>query len=113
MGYRLKGKQLTNIINDELLSSAVTRGTIQLLPSGEIIILMADHQTTGGYPKIANVISADLPKLAQMKPNDSIFFKIVELEEAEDAYIKQQQQLNMLEEKIKQELTNIITNESY
>jgi antagonist of KipI len=113
MGYRLKGKQLTNIINDELLSSAVTRGTIQLLPSGEMIILMADHQTTGGYPKIANVISADLPKLAQMKPNDSIELKIVELEEAEDAYIKQQQQLNMIEEKIKQELTNILANESY
>jgi allophanate hydrolase subunit 2 len=48
-----------------------------------------------------------------MKPNDSIEFKIVELQEAEDAYIKQQQQLNMIEEKIKQELTNILANESY
>jgi antagonist of KipI len=113
MGYRLKGKFLNSVVNDELLSSAVTRGTIQLLPSGEMIILMADHQTTGGYPKIANVISADLPKLAQMKPTDSIEFKIVELEEAEGAYIKQQQQLNMIEEKIKQELTNILANESY
>jgi antagonist of KipI len=113
MGYHLKGSVLKSEVNEQLLSSAVTRGTIQLLPSGEMIILMADHQTTGGYPKIANVISADLPKLAQMKPYDSIEFKIVELEEAEDAYIKQQQQLNMIEEKIKQELTNILANESY
>jgi antagonist of KipI len=113
MGYHLKGSVLKSEVNEQLLSSAVTRGTIQLLPSGEMIILMADHQTTGGYPKIANVISADLPKLAQMKPNDSIEFKIVELQEAEDAYIKQQQQLNLIEEKIKQELTNILANESY
>jgi antagonist of KipI len=112
MGYRLKGKLLKSIVNDELLSSAVTMGTIQLLPSGEMIILMADHQTTGGYPKIANVISADLPKLAQMKPNDSLVFKLVELDEAEDAYNKEQQQLNILEEKIKQKLTKII-NDSY
>ncbi|MEO7765949.1 MAG: biotin-dependent carboxyltransferase family protein, partial [Ferruginibacter sp.] len=65
MGYRL---QAINLVLNEpvhLVSSPVDLGTIQLLPSGQLIILMADHQTTGGYPRVANVISADLPKLAQ------------------------------------------------
>ncbi|CAM5219781.1 Antagonist of KipI OS=Ureibacillus acetophenoni OX=614649 GN=SAMN05877842_11087 PE=4 SV=1 [Ureibacillus acetophenoni] len=63
----------------DLLSEAVTFGTIQVPPGGHPIILMADRQTTGGYPKIAQVISVDLPKLAQLQPFAKIRFELVTL----------------------------------
>ena len=65
MGYRLQGNELNVNEEKQLISSGVTFGTIQLLPDGQLIVLMADHQTTGGYPRIGHVISADLPFLAQ------------------------------------------------
>jgi antagonist of KipI len=108
MGYRLQGHSLTSNINEQLLSTAVTRGTIQLLPSGQLVVLMADHQTTGGYPKVAHVISSDLPMLAQGRPNENVRFKLVELEEAENAYIEQLQYLETVEETIKQKLKQIL-----
>ncbi|HVE60275.1 MAG TPA: biotin-dependent carboxyltransferase family protein, partial [Chitinophagaceae bacterium] len=70
MGYRLTGKKLKTKEEASLLSSAVNFGTIQLLPDGRLIILMADHQTTGGYPRVAHVISGDLSLLAQTNPNE-------------------------------------------
>jgi antagonist of KipI len=85
MGYRLNGPILKRINTSELISSAVLFGTIQLLPDGQLIILMADHQTTGGYPRVGQIISADLPTLAQMKNSDDIFFRLCTLEEAEEA----------------------------
>jgi antagonist of KipI len=83
MGYRLSGPPLHLLHKKEMVSAAVTFGTIQLLPDGQIIVLMADHQTAGGYPRIANVISADLPLLAQLGPNDGVSFHLVSIEEAE------------------------------
>lgn len=83
MGYRLSGPALHLIDKKELVSAAVTFGTIQLLPDGQLIVLMADHQTAGGYPRIANVISADLPLLAQLGPKDGVSFHLVSIEEAE------------------------------
>ncbi len=83
MGFRLSGESLYLIDNTELISTAVNFGTIQLLPNGQMIILMADHQTTGGYPNIANVISVDLPLLAQLNPNDKVAFHQVSINEAE------------------------------
>jgi antagonist of KipI len=100
MGYRLQGPSLQQGGLRPLLSSAVTRGTIQLIPSGQLIILMADHQTTGGYPKIAHVISSDFATLAQMRPNEKIQFQLVTHQEAEDACIQQQQQLQELENEV-------------
>jgi antagonist of KipI len=108
MGYRLQGDSLHSEVNQQLLSTAVTRGTIQLLPSGQLVVLMADHQTTGGYPKVAHVISADIPMLAQMRPNDTVRFRIVDLMEAEDAYIHQQQYLQDLEKTIQLQLKQIM-----
>lgn len=67
----------------EMFSSAVTYGTMQLLPSGKLLILMADHQTTGGYPRIGNIITADLPKLAQLSTGDVFRLKLVTVDEAE------------------------------
>jgi antagonist of KipI len=85
MGYRLNGNRLSLQQPMELISSAVDAGTVQLLPDGNSIVLMADHQTTGGYPRIASVIKADLPKLAQLNPGKTIHFTIISIKEAEDA----------------------------
>jgi antagonist of KipI len=94
MGYRLNCKPLLLQQPTELISSAVDAGTVQLLPDGNCIVLMADHQTTGGYPRIASVIKTDLPKLAQIKPGQSFNFIIVSLSEAEDALLAKQQTLH-------------------
>jgi antagonist of KipI len=82
MGYRLNGTPILLPEKIELVSTAVTRGTIQLLPSGQPLVLMADHQTTGGYPRIGHVISADMPKLAQLEPGANIRFKEISIPEA-------------------------------
>jgi antagonist of KipI len=75
MGYRLKGVALKQQKKQELLTEGTTFGTIQIPPNGQPIILMADRQPTGGYPKIGNVITADLPKLAQLKPGEQLMFQ--------------------------------------
>ena len=96
MGYRLNEKILKTNKNCEIISSPVTQGTVQLTPSGEMIILMADAQTVGGYPRIAQVCAADLSLLAQKKPGDSIQFQIVSLQEAENIYMQQVDKLNRI-----------------
>ena len=96
MGYRLSGGLLHATTNQELVSSAVCFGTLQLLPDGRLILLMADHQTTGGYPRIAHAITAHHSKLAQMKPGDKIKFRVTDQETAETLLKKQQQHLNLL-----------------
>ncbi len=83
MGFRLDGQALSRNDESEIVSSAVTCGTIQLLPDGSTILLMADHQTTGGYPRLAHVITRDLPLAAQLGPGDKIAFHIVDIEHAE------------------------------
>jgi len=98
MGYRLEGEKLFLNQPVELVSSAVDFGTVQLLPDGNLIILMADHQTTGGYPRIASVIKSDLPKLAQMNPNDKINFKLIPLHEAESELLKRENSLAELKQ---------------
>ncbi len=96
MGYRLEGTELHLLEKKELISSAVDFGTIQLLPDGQLIILMADHQTTGGYPKIANVIEKDLPLVAQLGAGDGIGFHLVSIEEAENLKLKFEKDLSFL-----------------
>ena len=83
MGYRLLGKPLALQQKSPLLSSAVSNGTLQLLPDGQLIALMADHQTTGGYPRIAHVITAHQPHLAQLTAGSGVLFEETGLEEAE------------------------------
>ncbi|MDY0393346.1 KipI antagonist [Virgibacillus halophilus] len=82
MGYRLQGAELVCNQNSELLSEAVRFGTIQVPGDGNPIVLMADSQTTGGYPKIAETASIDLPALAQAKPGDRLVFTEISLTEA-------------------------------
>lgn len=97
MGYQLKGEQLLLKQPVDLISSGVNFGTIQLLPSGQLVVLMADHQTTGGYPRIAHVVSSHLPKLSQLRPSDSIHFTCISLAEAEELFITQQKEMAVLE----------------
>jgi allophanate hydrolase subunit 2 len=77
MGYRLTGSTLpTRTESGEMVSDATVAGAVQVPPSGQPILLMADRQTTGGYPQIAVVITADLPLAAQLVPGDSIQFDL-------------------------------------
>ncbi len=97
MGFRLNNIPLPSMSNEEVVSSAVSFGTVQLLPDGRLIVLMADHQTTGGYPRIAHVITAHHSKLAQMKAGDKIQFRLTDLQTAEELLIKQEQHLQQLQ----------------
>lgn len=101
MGYRLLGPELAVDDGTELASAAVAFGTIQLLPDGQLIILMADHQTSGGYPRIANVISTDLPLLGQLGPADKVSFLLSSIEEAEQAAMRIESDLKKLRTGIK------------
>ena len=96
MGYRLQGPALARNTKVELLSSAVTFGTVQVPPGGQPIVLMADHQTTGGYPRLAQVITADLSALAQLRPGQRLWFQEVSLLEAQALYLAQERQLRAL-----------------
>jgi antagonist of KipI len=98
MGIRLMGRALEQAILKNKLSSAVTFGSIQLLPDGQLVVLMADHQTTGGYPVIATVISAHLPYLAQCPLKESVQFSMATLEEAELQFYAQQVLLEDLQQ---------------
>lgn len=82
MGYRFQGQPLELAKPLEMLSHGVHFGTVQVPPSGQPIILMADAQTTGGYPKIATIIQADLGKLAQVRLGSQVRFVCVSPEEA-------------------------------
>lgn len=107
MGYRLKGTKLDLKAEKEVVSEAVTFGTIQVPAEGDPIILMADCQTVGGYPKIAQVVSMDLPVLAQVKPGTTVQFKEVSLQEAEDLYIWKEMEFGKMAKGIELFLSNI------
>jgi antagonist of KipI len=96
MGYRLEGPSLELAAGaDAILSDATPIGSIQVPPSGQPILLMADRQTTGGYPRIATVISADLPLAGQLAPDDWIEFAPIA---RDDALAELRHQRAMLEE---------------
>ena len=86
MGMRLEGKILKNIVSANIRSEGITKGAIQVPADGQPIVLLTDHPTIGGYPKIANVISADYDLLVQKIPGTNISFKCIELQEAERLY---------------------------
>ena len=96
MGARLKGPAIAPKEKKELLSTAVTFGTVQLPPDGNPIILMADRATTGGYPRLAQIASADLAVLAQLPPGKTVKFKKVSLQEAGQLLIQQEQYINVI-----------------
>jgi antagonist of KipI len=96
MGYNLQGAVMNRRIKKELLSTAVAPGTIQVTNDGNLILLMADCQTTGGYPRIAQAAVVDMPLCAQLKPGDSISFEEISWKEAEKLYIQHKHHLHKL-----------------
>jgi antagonist of KipI len=84
-GYRLEGSALTHAVAADILSEAMPLGSIQVPSSGQPILLMADRGTTGGYPKIATVITADMPLAGQLAPGDWVEFGACTCEMALDA----------------------------
>ena len=96
MGCRLSGPALARPDAAELLSSAVTPGTVQVPGGGQPLVLLADCQTTGGYPRLAQVISADVGCLAQALPGARLRFRQVALAEAQALYLAREQQLRAL-----------------
>jgi antagonist of KipI len=96
MGYQLNQEPMKTVSSSTMLSTAVTAGTIQLLPSGQLVVLMAGHQTTGGYPRFAHVISADMPRLAQKGPGDSLRFTLTDPTLAEYEWILEQNYLQQV-----------------
>jgi allophanate hydrolase subunit 2 len=82
MGYLLEGPQLTHVKGFNIVSDGIAIGGIQVPGEGRPIVLMADRQPTGGYPKIANVIGPDIGRLAQLRPGDRFRFQAVSVDEA-------------------------------
>lgn len=97
MGYRLQGPELQLTDKREMISEGTVHGTIQLPANGQPIVLLADRQTTGGYPRIASVAAVDIPLFGQLKPGDSIRFVPVTLEEAERLLISYEHDLDLLQ----------------
>lgn len=92
MGYQLKGAKLNRSVKTELVSTAVSPGTIQVTNDGDLVLLMADSQTVGGYPRIAQVAAVDLPLCAQLSPGSSISFTEISRSDAEKLYLKRESQ---------------------
>ena len=86
MGIRLKGHVIENVVSTNIKSEGLVRGTIQVPADGNPIIMLSDHGTIGGYPKIGVVISADLDRVGQLTPGSTVNFKEVSLEEAQNIF---------------------------
>ena len=93
MGLRLEGAAIASASGGEMISEGVSLGAVQITASGLPIILFVEQQTTGGYPKIANVISADTSSLGQLRPRDEIRFELVEMETARALLVEQEELL--------------------
>jgi antagonist of KipI len=90
MGFRLSGPALPHSRGADIISDATPLGTLQVPASGQPILLMADRQTTGGYPKIATTISADMAVAGQLAPGDTIRFAASSPRDAIAALIAQE-----------------------
>ncbi len=97
MGLRLEGAAIASNVGGEMISEGVSLGAVQITVGGLPIILFVEQQTTGGYPKIANVISADLSSLGQLRPRDEIRFELVEIEAARALLMEQEKLLTSQE----------------
>lgn len=100
MGMRLEGEVIEHKEKADIISDAAVFGSIQIPGNGKPIILLADRQTTGGYTKIATVIKADLPKLAQMSQGNKIKFKELNVDEAQQEYINFYEKFNEIKESL-------------
>ena len=107
MGCRLTGPKVEHSTDANIISDGIPFGAVQVPGSGEPIIMMSEHQGSGGYTKIANVISVDIPLAAQCPPGASIRFQAVTVEEAQQLYLEQLAEYTRLEQVFSQELRGI------
>ncbi len=110
MGYRLFGPSLQLKKSFELLSEAVANGTIQVPSDGNPIVLLADRQTTGGYPRIGQIAAVDLPIIAQLKPGDRVRFQEITLVQAEKLYIERETEISKIRTALLVKKTSFKTN---
>ena len=99
MGFRLDGPRLTHARGADIISDATPLGVLQVPASGQPILLMADRQTAGGYPKIATAIAADMTSAGQLGPGDTITFQVCTPGEALTALIAQERALMAVEDR--------------
>lgn len=109
MGYRLEGPPITHLSQADIISDGTCLGSIQVPTHGKPIILLADRQTTGGYAKIATVISVDLPKLVQRQAGHKIRFQAISVQEAQDLLREEEQAFNKMREAIHQPCQDSLT----
>lgn len=105
MGYRLKGPALQLKQAKDMISEAINIGSIQVPPDGNPIILLADRQSIGGYPKIGQIASIDLPLVAQTKPGEQISFTEISLEKAQELYVEMEVSIEQLTQGIYLKMT--------
>ena len=86
MGMRLEGKKIENIMDTNIRSEGLIKGVIQVPADGNPIIMLSDHGTIGGYPKIAVVVTADYDKIVQLTTGTKVKFKLIDIKEAENLY---------------------------
>jgi biotin-dependent carboxylase-like uncharacterized protein len=101
MGYRLEGPEIRAIEKHDIITDGLLPGAVQIPGNGKPIIMMKDAQTTGGYTKIATVISADLALLAQLKPGDRLRFKAVDISEAHRILMESEHKIKKIRETLK------------
>ncbi|HEX8361637.1 MAG TPA: biotin-dependent carboxyltransferase family protein [Longimicrobium sp.] len=106
MGCRLEGPALTLSTPRELTSEGVAPGTVQLPPGGSPIVLLADGGTTGGYPRIGHVATVDLPRLAQLRPGDTLRFRETMLDDAHRRLVAREHAIHQLAHAIRLRVAN-------
>ena len=100
MGCRLEGPEITPKETSDILSDGIAFGAVQVSSAGKPIVLLADRQTTGGYAKIATVISADLPRLVQKRMDQKVRFRAVTVQEAREACLREAEEIERLRKQI-------------
>lgn len=99
MGIRLTGPVISQTVDAPLLTEGVSLGAIQIDGTGQPIVLFVEHQTTGGYPKLANVCSVDFHRLGQLRPRDRVQFEFVPFDAARTAFLEQEARLRQLQDR--------------
>lgn len=105
VGFRLDGPSLIITQPLELVSEAAAFGTLQLPPGGQPIALMAEHPTTGGYPRVGQIAMIDLPRLAQRRPREPVRFREIDIDEAQTGYLAHERELARLIDAVTQRLS--------
>ncbi|MGV8982089.1 5-oxoprolinase subunit C family protein [Clostridium sp.] len=113
MGYRLSGTKISHKVGADIISDGITMGSVQVPGHGAPIIMMADRQTTGGYTKIATVITPDINIVGQLKPGDSVRFKSIDIQEAHKVYREYMNNFHNIRECVTKLRNTIISTKNY